>query len=147
MKFFLSCLIGHVLLARLIPYPWWIPNLTATGLTLATINAPSRWPIYATTAGLALTIWMPHDRTRLFMTVLVLGWLVKWVAGRWQATDRRVQAITIAALTAAMALGTIKWQATSSWRLLGMALLQTAMTVLSSGLLMALIRAKHDDTD
>jgi hypothetical protein len=140
MKFLLSCLAGHALLAQLIAHPWWTPNLTIIGLTVATIHTPSRWLVYAAVSGMALTMWMLHGQGPLLMTVLVLGWLIRWVAGRWQATDGRVQTIAVLAVALVMTLTPLAGRAAGSWRLLGLVCLHVMVTMSAWLLLQRVMR-------
>ena len=121
-------LAAHALIAQIVPSPWWVPDLTLVGLIFTVARSPRHWLALSVLAGLftlAGTVRFPGP---IFMSYLVLGWIVQWLAGHWDVTDARVQYFMTGLASLAMTFGALWLDGLWSWPLVGLASVHVALT-------------------
>lgn len=126
-----SAILAHLVIARWVASPWWAPDLTLIGLTLAIGRAPERWWSFAILAGLITMPWAVRFPSQIFAGYLACGWLVRVMGNRWDLTDRRVQWAAVCLATGLMRLWGCWLENLWSPPVLGLACLQTTVTGLS----------------
>ena len=119
-----------ILHAVLVPWsgPWWIPNFTLVGLILAVARSPRWWLPLSGLAGLCMLIWSVRFPRTILLAYLMLGWLIRWLAGRWDVTDARVQSLLAMAACGLLTGGALWLEGFWSWSLLGAAAVQVILT-------------------
>ena len=127
----LSTLAAHALIARAVPSPWWVPDLTLVGLILAVARAPSRWLLLSAVAGLFTMAWAVRFPKQMFLSYVALGWVVQMLGRAWDATDLRVQLGMVGLASALLSLGGLWLDELWSFPLLGLSMVRVAMTVLA----------------
>ena len=100
------CLVAHVVLARLIASPWWVPDLTLVGLVLAVTRRPARWWLLSAVAGLLTMGWAVRSAGSIFAGYLLIGGAVRLAGHQWDATDLRIEAGLVGAASLMATLGT-----------------------------------------
>ena len=88
-------LMAHVVVAGVVPSPWWTPNLTLVGAILAITHAPTRWFTFSGLAGLWMMVWAIRFPAPVLMSYLLLGWIAQLLARHWDTTDLRVQCVMV----------------------------------------------------
>jgi len=126
-----ACLFLHWLLARFMPSPWWVPNLTLAGLILAVVRRPGQWLLLALAAGFFASIWTVRASGGVIFEYLLLGWCVHLIARRWDVSDPRMQCWLVGVAAFGFTLATIWIEAIRAlpvfWPALGHAALTCAM--------------------
>ena len=140
MRLLAGCLAVHALLARLIPSPWWVLDLTLVGLVMAVSRQPGRWLLICAAAGLFASVWAVRIAWPIVAGALVCGGLVRLAAGRWDLADPRVQGGTVVVLSALTTLGLVWLERLWSWPIAALTVARIAMTGLSLRLLQGLLR-------
>lgn len=124
------CLIAHELFARLIPSPWWVPDVTLVGVVLMTGSARRDWIVLVAVAGLVSSLWAIRVSGLIVMEYLLLGGILQLVARYWDVTDLRMQCVVSGMASAAMT-GSLLWvDRLHSIPLLALASVHVAMTCL-----------------
>ena len=131
MSWLAGCLIAHAVLARAVPSPWWVPDLTLVGLLLAVAKAPSRWLLLSVVAGLFTMVWAVRFPKQVFLSYVALGWVVQMLGRQWDATDPRVQVGMVGLASALLTLGGLWLDELWSFPLLGLSMVRVAMTLLA----------------
>lgn len=108
MRVLIGCLLVHALLAEVIPWPWWVPNLTLVGLILAIGATPRRWLIYSLIAGMVSVVWVVRFPGPTLLGYLAVGWMIQALAKLWDASDARVQSLMVG-LAALLFTGAALW--------------------------------------
>jgi len=124
----LGCLLAHALVAQLIPWPWWVPDITLVGLVLAVGRSPGQWLALSGLSGLWTVVWAVRFQGAVFIGYLALGWAVQALTRRWDATEVRVQAAMVAMASLFMTAGALWLDELWSWPLLGLAGAHVVMT-------------------
>ena len=132
MRCVIGSLIAHMVVAQLVPAPWWVPDLTLVGMIYAVAHSPRRWFLYSSIAGLSTMVWAARDPAPLFITSLVMGWMVQALTTRWDASDARVQLTMVGMASLSTTLGAIWLEACWSWSMLGLGVAHIAVTCLSA---------------
>jgi hypothetical protein len=135
-----ACLAAHALLARLIPSPWWVPDLTLIGLVLTVSRQPDRWLLACAIAGLFTAIWAARLAAAALLGALICGALLRLGARRWDATDARVQGAALVVLSALTTLGLLWLERLWSWPLLALAAARVSVTGASLRVIQRLLR-------
>jgi hypothetical protein len=138
MTLFVSCLIGHVALAAVIPSPWWVPDLTLIGLVFAIIRAPERWLGWSVAAGIFSMAWAIRWPRALLIAYLGVGALLWWLAQRVDVSDARIQRLALIVASAGLSLTWLWMDEAWSWPLLGLVVVRTAVTLLAAMMVRAL---------
>ncbi len=131
MRKLMSCLIAHQVLAGLVSSPWWVPDLTLAGLILTVARQPARWVLGASLAGVFISAWAIRFSGPIFLSYVFLGWGVQMLAKHWDVTDRRVQNLVGALASLLMTVGLVWLDGVWSLPIVGLAIVQVAMTTLS----------------
>lgn len=126
-----SAILTHLMIARWVASPWWVPDLTLIGLTLAIGRAPERWWSFAILAGLITMPWAARFPAQVFLSYLVCGWAVRATGNRWDLADLRVQWVVTCLAVGLMRLWACWLENLWSPPVLGLAGLQTVLTGLS----------------
>ena len=124
-------LVAHVVVAGVVPSPWWTPNLTLVGLVLAIIQTPTRWLTFSGLAGLWMVVWAIRFPVPLLMSYLLLGWVAQLLARHWDTTDLRVQCMMVGVGALLTTLEVLWLDDLWSLPLLGWASVQVIVTVLA----------------
>ena len=128
MALLLSALIAHVVVARIIPSPWWVPDLSLVGLVLAIVRAPTRWLVFSGVALLCPVVWAIRCALPILISYVVVGWLVYVVATQWDATDLRVQVLLVSLASVLTTMMLLWLDEQWSLALLGSTIVRVAMT-------------------
>ena len=125
-----ACLAVHLLLARVMASPWWVPDLTLAGLVLAVALNPRRWLVWSSLAAGAATIWAARWSGQVFAAYWLSGLAARLAVGRWDAANRFVQMVLVAVLASVVTVTFIWLEDLWSLRLLAAAGLRVLLTVL-----------------
>ena len=132
----LSCASLHVLLAGVLPSPWWVPDLTTAGLVLAAAQRPQRWLVLSMTAGGLTILWAIRFPVQVFCGVCFLGLATQLAATQWDLTDVRVKRWLVGGATLLMSLWMFWLDEALSVRILGWIVTRSAFTALAAPWLM-----------
>lgn len=127
----MACALAHVLLAQVVPWPWWVPNLTLVGVVLGICRAPAKWPMVSALAGLFMLPWAIRFPTQLVLGYLACGWLVRVLATQWDTDEGRIQSALVLVVSSGMTFGVLWLEDLTSLPLIGLALIHVALTTLS----------------
>ena len=125
---FAGCLGGHLLLANMVPSPWWVPDLTLVGLVLAGARAPRSWLLLSAVAALISIGWTVRWVVPVTMGYLAIGGVGSFVGRQWDATDRRIEGLLVAAASVWLTLGALWLEGLWSARLIALAGIHVAVT-------------------
>ena len=131
MRWLLMCMPLHLLLAILMPSPWWVPDLTMAGLVFAIVDTPRQWLIGSIFAAAFTMVWAVRDILPLFAGWLILGGAIRWAIGQWDIEEPHLQAACIVFASLAMS-STALWLA-DLWSLegVGWLLVRAVMTLMA----------------
>lgn len=104
MGILVSCVLAHMLLARMAGSVWWVPDVTSAGLIMAVSRAPGQWFRLSMIAGIVAMSWAIRSSGPILVGYVVLGWLAWLVNSRWNAADVRLQALMAGGAALAIAL-------------------------------------------
>lgn len=127
----MACAMVHVLLAQIVPSPWWVPNLTLVGAVLGICRAPSKWLMVSALAGLFMFPWAIRCPTQLILGYLACGWLIQVLATQWDIDEGRIQSVVALVASSGMTFGALWLEDLTSLPLIGLALIHVALTTLS----------------
>ena len=130
MSWLVACLIAHAVLARAVSAPWWVPDLTLVGLVLAVARTPSRWVLLSVVAGLFMMGWAVRFPVQVFLSSVVIGWVVQAIGHQWDATDLRVQVGLVGLASGLLTMVGFWLEQLWSLPLLGLSIGRIALTVL-----------------
>ncbi len=124
------CLVLHAVLVQWTG-PWWLPNLTLIGMLLSIARPPRWWlPLSLVAALFTLSGSVRFPRI-ILLAYVALGWLLQWLAERWDVSDARVQEL-VAVLACAVLTGSALWlDGLWSWSLAAAAAGHVALTGLA----------------
>ena len=122
------CLLAHWLLARFVPWPWWVPNLTLAGLMLAIVKRPGQWLPLALVAGFFASLWTVRASGGILVSYLAAGALMQAMARRWDLEHGRVQWWLAGAGTFVFSLAVIWLEAIPVLPVLGLVIGHAAVT-------------------
>ncbi|MBI2104240.1 MAG: hypothetical protein HYT90_01490 [Candidatus Omnitrophica bacterium] len=128
MALLLVCLIVHAVMAQVIPWPWWVPDLTLLGLVVAVARSPGRWLLLSGIAGLWTVLWAVRFQAPLLAGYLAVGAAVQVLGRRWDAADAKVQAILLGGAAACLTFGSLWLHNLWSVPLVGLAVIHVGMT-------------------
>ncbi len=128
MALLLGCLLVHAVMVQLIPWPWWVPDLTLVGLVLAVVRSPRRWLVLSGIAGLWTVLWAVRFHVPLLVGYLAVGWTAQALGRRWDAADAKVQLVLLGWAAAFMTFGSLWLHDLWSLPLAGLASAHVAMT-------------------
>ncbi len=131
MRVLLGCIALHLLLADVVPSPWWVPDFTLVGLVMAVALAPHRWFVLAMLAGVAAMVWAIRFPGPILMTYLIIGMGVRVMTMHWDMADARVQALTVSVASLLVTLECLWLHELWSLSLLGLTGVHVVMTVLA----------------
>ena len=131
MVILVTCWVAHLLLAGLIPSPWWVPDLTLAALVLAVGRTPRRWLTLSGVAGLFTIIWAVRFPLQILIGYLAVGGVVCTLTRYWDTADVRVQSLMAGVASLAMAFGALWLDGIWSMVQLGLAGVHAAMTALA----------------
>lgn len=131
MLMLLGCAMLHVLLADMLPSPWWAPDLTTAGLVLAIAQRPRRWLLMSATVGLLMLLWTIRFPVQVFCGALVLGLATQFAATQWDLADVRVRCWLVGAATLLMSLWLFWLDDAVSVRILGWIVTRASLTALT----------------
>ena len=123
-----GCLVVHWLLARFLPSPWWVPNITLVGLMLTIAKHPERWLVLAWVAGVFTTLWTVRASGGILFSYFVIGGVIQIMAKRWDLDDVRIQPWLVGGLTLLFTFFLIWLEAIQAWPILGPALCHALAT-------------------
>lgn len=124
----LVCLLGHAVLASVLPSAWHVPDLTLIGLVLAISRQPSAWLLQTALAGVSAMLWAIRAPWAILAGYYALGWLLQALASAWDLNDLRVEWLVVVLASLAMAAGALWLEHLWSWPLTGLLLARTAVT-------------------
>ena len=127
----LGCLAAHIVIAGLLPSPWWVPDLTLVGLIVAIGRSSDRWAVCSGLTGLTTAIWAIRFPQLILAGSLFLGWIVHALAKQWDITDLRLQWLLVAVLSCVTTFGWLWLEDLWSLRLIGIGFVHVLMTSLS----------------
>lgn len=91
-----ACL--HLALGRWIPSPWFMPDLTVTGMVLAILLLPDRPISPAIISGALMMLCSVAHPLAVGVMYPIVGGLVKYAAGQWDLSQpQRQRAVVVAA--------------------------------------------------
>ena len=125
----------HLLLASVLPSPWWVPDVTMAGLVLAIAQRPKRWLVVSVTAGLLTILWAIRFPIQVFCGMVLLGLAAQLVATQWDLADVRVQCWLVGGATLLMSLWVFWLDDALSVRILGWMMIRAALTAFTIPLL------------
>ena len=128
MRVLLSSMLAHVVVASMAPSPWWAPDLTLAGLTLAIIRKPRQWAVLASLVGVWAAVWAVRSPLAMLLGSLLLGWVIHLLAVQWDLTGLRMQCVVVAAASLLQTVGAFWLAAHWSLALLGLALVHVLVT-------------------
>ena len=128
---FVVCLAAHAVLARAVPSPWWVPDLTLVGLVLAVARTPSRWLLLSAIAGLFAMGWAVRFPAQIFLSYVAVGAGARLLGRHWDATDLRVQMGLLGLSSVLLNLAGLWLSDLWSFALLGLSLVRMTLTVLA----------------
>jgi len=128
MGLLITCLLLHTVMVQLIPWPWWVPDLTLVGLVLAVGRSPRQWLIYSAIAGLWTVLWAVRFHAPLLAGYLAVGWTVQALGRRWDAADPKVQMGLVGWAAALITVGSLWLHDLWSVPVVGLAGAHVAMT-------------------
>ena len=135
MNVVLACVCCHVLVARVVASPWWVPDLTLVGLLLGVMRRPDRWLECAVLAGLTVPVWMVRFVEPQLGAFLAFAWITQRLVHRWDVTDVRVLGL-LGVLASAITTGGALWfEGIWSWPIAGLAFVRIGLTGLAVPLL------------
>jgi hypothetical protein len=119
---------AHMALARLLPDPWLVPDLTAVGLTLAIVRKPRKWLPLACAAGGFTMLWALRAPHAFLLGYLVIGRGLRVLVDVWDGADLRIQGLLCGLASALLTAGCLWGDRLWSFEALGLALARTGMT-------------------
>ena len=142
MLILLGMLTGHVILAGIVPSPWWVPDLTLIGLVVTISQVPQQWLRLSVITGLFATSFAIRCSGPLLVSYLGLGWMVQRLARRWDVTDLRVQVLVVSVGNVLITLGLLWLDELWSIPLLGLVAVRVMLTGLAVLCVRPLMRVK-----
>ena len=124
----LAFITAHALLARVVPVPWGVPNLTLIGLVQASGSAPRRWLPFSLIAGCSAAMWAARAAGPLLLSYLLIGALMKGISGQLDTLEPRAQALLAAGLCVPLTAGWVWLDGHWSWTLAGWSLAHMMLT-------------------
>jgi len=120
----------HLALGRWVPSPWFMPDLTVTGMVLAILLLPER-PVSPAILSGALTMLfsVPHSLAAGVMYPLV-GGLVKYAAHQWDLSQPRRQRAVVVAAQALLLFLTVPLRTRWTGELFWLSLVHLSLTAL-----------------
>ena len=107
MALLLGCLLVHAVMVQLVPWPWWVPDVTLLGLIVAVGRSPGRWLVLSGIAGLWTVLWAVRFQAPLLAAYLAVGWTVQALGRRWDASDPAVQGVLVGWAASLMTVGAL----------------------------------------
>ena len=98
-------IVGHAILATLIPSAGWVPDLALVGMVLAISLAPARWFVFSIILGGWVILWVVRHRTAFLLGYWLLGWALQFVAKVYDPTHHRIQQLEVAVATFLISIG------------------------------------------
>jgi hypothetical protein len=135
-----ACMAAHLLVAELVPSPWWVPNLTLVGLVLAIERIPCNWLLLSGASGLFTMAWAVRFPIQVFVSYLACGWAVYLFVRHWDTDDLRVQCLAVAVASAAMAVEMLWLDDLWSFPMVGLVGLHATVTALSVPMMQRLLQ-------
>ncbi len=126
---------AHALLARLLPAPWSVPNLTLIGLMQTGGASPGRWLPLALIAGLSSAMWAARGSGALLVSYLVVGACVRLISGGFDTAEPRVQSLLAAILCVPLTTAWLWLDGHWSWTLAGWSFTHMSLTAVAALLL------------
>ena len=140
MRLLIGCWVAQLVLAQIMPSPWWVPDLMLAGLLVAMSAQPSRWLSFSIAAGGSHALWAVRAPWHVMASYLAVGGLAAFVHARWDVSDRRMQLLLVGAAGVLLAGMTCWFEELWSMPVLGAAAIRVGITVLSA---LALYHSNH----
>ena len=140
MTLLVICLVMQALIAQVAPSPWWVPDLTLIGVLVAVVRAPGKWLSVAVVGGLWIMTWTIRFRWPICLGYVALGGVVRLLAAQWDLNDGRILYPLTGISSLLLTLSLLWLDELWSVRLVGLALLRVALTVLALPLVQGLER-------
>jgi len=125
---FACCVIAHLVLAMVIPSPWWVPDLTLVGLVLSVGASPAQWLVLSGGAGLVTMVWAVRSSVPMFVGYLLIGFACRMAQRQWDASDLRIETGLVGASSLWLTLGAFWLDDLWSPLLLALMVVRTAVT-------------------
>ena len=125
-----GCFAAQLLLARVLPSPWWVPDLLAAGLVVAILRAPSWWMAFSAFAASGTVLWSVRHGAALFMAWVALGGMVRLLIDRWDIEELRVQMVVVGLASLVLMAGSAWLDEVWSLELAGWMALRAVLTAL-----------------
>ena len=126
----IGCFALQLLLARVMPSPWWVPDLLAAGLVVAILRVPSWWMIFSAFAACGTVLWSVRHTAPLFMMWILLGGALRLLIDRWDIEALRVQMVAVGVVSLAIMAGSAWMDDVWSLELAGWMALRAILTAL-----------------
>ena len=131
MRLLAACWLTHVLLAQVMPSPWWVPDVTLVGLVLSVTRSPSRWLLLSWLAGCSTLLWAVRYPAPLMAGAVAVGGSVRLLTAAWDAADARIQYLVMGLASGLTTLGAVWLEGCWSLSLLGLAAMHVLLTCLA----------------
>ena len=135
MLLLLGCALLQMVLARVLPSPWWVPDLLAAALVLTILRTPTRWLLLSTVTASITVLWAVRHGPPLFFSWLLAGGGVRVATTQWQLEEPRML-MALAGLVSLLTMSSAVWL-DDLWspERIGWMALRTLLTALSVPLL------------
>lgn len=141
MNVLVGSLLMHVVLAQVVPSPWWVPDVALAGCVLVVSAAPKRWAPLSAVPAVAMMPWLTRATLPLGLGYLMCGAMVRLAATRWDVADARVQLTLVVVASTFMTLGAMALAGLCSLPVVGLAVLHVGLTALCVPLIRYFSRA------
>ncbi len=121
MWFLIGCIIAQIVLAGIVPFPWWVPDLALAGLVLTVIRKPGDWLLCATLVGGTMMLWAIRFPLLMLLSYVTAGGLARLMVRRWDLQDVRTLTVLTGGLVLAVQLFWLWIDRAWSWELFGLA--------------------------
>lgn len=126
----MGCGLLQLLLARLMPSPWWVPDLLAAGLVLAILRVPGWWLMFSAFAAAFTVMWSVRHAAPLFTSWVLAGGAVRLLMDRWHMEEPRAQMVAAGLISLAMMTGAVWMDNVWSFEQAGWMSLRAVLTAL-----------------